>query len=235
MGDRTAQLTVEVPNMEKALAQARQIATRGGGYVSVSNTHIETVNDQDRMVADLTIQVRSDTADQTRRDLRALGKVTTENSGSQDVTEEYVDLGANLRNLQASEQPNLKLIDKATQIQDVTAARADQRSRSDRAHPGSKTYLERRSTWRPSPCRCDGCRDPTATGVNGAWEPLGIAQRGWQASLNVLRATAEVVIVVAAFSWWLLPLAGLGAYLWLHRRRPAAPVAPATPATPAGA
>ena len=44
------------------------------------------------MVADLTLQVRSDAADAAMSDLRALGKVTTEASGSQDVTEEYVDL-----------------------------------------------------------------------------------------------------------------------------------------------
>ena len=49
---RTAQLNVEVSSdMESALAQVRQIATRGGGYVSASNTHVERVNDQDRMVA----------------------------------------------------------------------------------------------------------------------------------------------------------------------------------------
>src|SRR5579859_7440946 len=59
---RTAQLTVEVPDMESALARARQIASQGGGFVSASNTHIERVNDQDRMVADLTLQIRSDAA-----------------------------------------------------------------------------------------------------------------------------------------------------------------------------
>ena len=137
---RTAQLTVEVQDIESALAQARQIATRGGGFVSASSTHVERVNDQDRMVADITLQVRSDVADSTVSDLRALGKVTTENSGSQDVTEEYVDLTSNLRNLQASETAILKLMDKASQIQDVpgAAARADQCARSDRAHSGSQ-------------------------------------------------------------------------------------------------
>src|SRR5262249_37194497 len=56
---RTAQLTVEVPDIDQALAAARSIASRAGGFVSASNTHVERVNDQDRMVADLTLQVRS--------------------------------------------------------------------------------------------------------------------------------------------------------------------------------
>ena len=99
------------------------------------------------MVADLTLQVRSDAADATVSDLRALGKVTTETSGSQDVTEEYVDLGSNLRNLQASETAILKLMDKATQIQDVLALQRELtnvRGQIERIQ-GRKTYLERRS------------------------------------------------------------------------------------------
>ena len=35
----------------------------------------------------------------------------------------------------------------------------------------------------------------------------------------MLRGAAEVLIVVAAFSWWLVPFVGLGGYLWLQRRR----------------
>src|SRR5690242_19107253 len=65
---RTAQLTVEVQSIESALAQARSIASKGGGFVSASNTHVE----QDHMVADLTLDVRSDSADSVISDLRAL-------------------------------------------------------------------------------------------------------------------------------------------------------------------
>src|SRR5258708_26078610 len=67
---RTAQLTVQVTDMESALAQARQIATRGGGFVSASNTRVEKINDQDRMVADLTLQSRNHPADSTPSALR---------------------------------------------------------------------------------------------------------------------------------------------------------------------
>ncbi|HEV7666799.1 MAG TPA: DUF4349 domain-containing protein, partial [Chloroflexota bacterium] len=73
---RTAQMTVEVGDMESALGKVRAIASRGGGFVSASNTRVEKVNDQDRTVADLTIQVRSDAVDSALSDLRGLGKVT---------------------------------------------------------------------------------------------------------------------------------------------------------------
>src|ERR1700726_5020074 len=138
------------------------------------------------MVADLTLQVRGDAADSTLSDLRALGKVTTEASGSQDVTEEYVDLGSNLRNLQASESAILKLMDKATQIQDVLSLQRELtnvRGQIERIQ-GRKTYLERRSDMATITL---SLRLPplatTAGPLNGAWDPAGVAERGWQASL----------------------------------------------------
>ena len=67
----------------------------------------------------------------------------------------------------------------------------------------------------------------------GAWDPAAIASRGWQASLALLRGLAEVVIVVVAFSWWLVPFVALGAYFILNRRRTPAAAAPAPTPTPA--
>lgn len=230
---RTAQLTVQVTDMESALAQARQIATRGGGFVSASNTRVEKVNDQDRMVADLTLQVRSDAADATLSDLRNLGKVTTETSGSQDVTEEYVDLTSNLRNLQASESAILKLMDKATQIQDVLALQRELtnvRGQIERIQ-GRKTYLERRSDM--ATITLSLRLPPVDAPRTGGWDPLGVAARGWQASLTVLRGAAEALIVIVAFSWWLVPFVAAGAYIWLHRRRTPAPATPSA-APPTG-
>lgn len=231
---RTAQLTVEIPdsNMEQALAQARAIATRGGGFVSASNTHIERQNDQDRMVADLTLQVRSDAADSALSDLRALGKVTSETSGSQDVTDEYVDLDSNLRNLQASESAILKLLDRANQIQDIISLErelSNVRGQIERIQ-GRKKYLERRTdmatitlSFRLPPVQAS---QPLS---GAAWDPFAVAQRGWLASLTLLRGVAEAVIVAIAFSWWLVPIVALGAYVWSHRRRPTPPPAPAAP------
>ena len=230
---RTAQLAVEVGDMEQALAQARSIASRGGGFVSASNTHVEKVNDQDRMVADLTLQVRSDAADGALSDLRALGRVTSETSGSQDVTDEYVDLNSNLRNLQASESAILKLMDRATQIQDVLSLQRELtnvRGQIERIQ-GRKTYLERRTDMATITLslRLPPAQDSKPI-AGGAWDPFAVAQRGWQASLTLLRGVAEAVIIVVAFSWWLVPFIALGAYAWLHRRRPTAPTAPAAPA-----
>ena len=98
--------------------------------------------------------------------------MTTEASGSQDVTEEYVDLGANLRNLQASESAILKLMDKATQIQDVLALQRELtnvRGQIERIQ-GRKTYLERRIGHghdHPVAAPADQSRRPSRPGQPG--------------------------------------------------------------------
>ena len=231
---RTAQLTVEVADIGKALGVARDIAARGDGFVSNSNTRTERVNDQDRMLADLTIQVRSIAVDSVISELRGLGNVTSETSGSQDVTEEYVDLGSNLRNLQATESAILKLMDKATQIQDVLSLQRELtniRGQIERIQ-GRRRFLEHRTDMATITLALRPLGSSAPQPVAG-WDPLAVAQRGWQASLNLLRGVVDVVIIAIAFSWWLVPFVALGAYLFVQRRRPAPPAAqPAPPAAP---
>ncbi len=219
---RDATLTIEATDVGQAVADARQIAQQAGGYVSASSSHTERVDDQDQLVVDLTLQVRSDSTDATLTGLRALGTVSTESSTSQDVTEEYVDLDANLRNLRASETAILGLMDKATRIDDVLSLQRELtnvRGQIERLQ-GRQRYLERRSdmstiTLSLRPTGASQAR-PTAT----SFDPLATAQRGWQASLNLLRSVAEVVLISLAFSWWLVPPVALFAYLWTRRRRP---------------
>jgi hypothetical protein len=163
--------------------------------------------------------VRADALDSTLQALRGLGKVESETSSSQDVTEEYVDLDANLRNLQASESAILRLMDRAQRIEDVISLQRELtnvRGQIERIQ-GRKTYLERRTDMATVSLSLHLPPAETASAPAG-FDPLGLARRGWNASLNLLRGVAEVAIVVAAFSWWLVPFVGIGAYLFLHRR-----------------
>jgi hypothetical protein len=229
---RNAQLAIEVSDVEGTIGQVRQIAQQSGGFVSASNTRIETSNGQERHVAELTIQVPSEDVDATLSALRGLGKVSTETSGSQDVTEEYVDLDSNLRNLQASESAILRLMDRAERIEDVVSLQRELtqiRGQIERIQ-GRKRYLERRTDMATISL---SLRLPPGEGSQpgGVWNPLTYAQRGWQASLTVLRVVAEVALVVLAFSWWLIPILALAGYIVLQRRRPRA----APPAAPADA
>lgn len=219
---RNASLSVEVQDIESALARARAIASQDGGFVSSSDTHVDQTNSQQQYVAQLTLQVRSDAADSAMSDLRALGKVTSESSNSQDVTDQYVDLDSNLRNLQASEAALVKLMDQATSVSDVLTVQRELtnvRGQIERIQ-GRKNYLQGHTDMATISL---SLQLPATTSETGnAWDPLASAQRGWHASLTVLRGVGTVLIEVIAFGWWLLPVVGLGVYAW-RRRRPASP------------
>src|SRR5207245_11159999 len=134
-------------------------------------------------------------------------KGTGETSGSQDVTDEYVDLDSNLRNLQASESAILKLMDRATQIQDVLSLQRELtnvRGQIERIQ-GRKTYLERRSDMATITLslRLPPAQDSKPLS-GGAWDPFAVAQRGWQSSLMLLRGVAEAVVIVVGLSWWVV-------------------------------
>jgi hypothetical protein len=212
---RNAKLALRVDDVDQAVDRARQVAQAGGGFVSGSNTRLE----QDRTVADLTLQVRADALDATLQALRGLGKVDSETSSSQDVTEEYVDLDANLRNLQASESAILRLMDRAERIEDIISLQRELtnvRGQIERIQ-GRKTYLERRTDMATVSLSLHLPPADNASAAGG-FDPLAVARRGWNASLAVLRGAAELAIVVAAFSWWLVPFLGIAAYFFLHRR-----------------
>ncbi len=191
----------------------RQIAGKHGGFVASSNTHVERSGDADRTVATLTIQVRADGYDAAMTELRGIAtKVDGEVGTSQDVTEEYVDLDANLRNLQATEARLSALMEKAQNLQDVLVIQRELtnvRSQIERIQ-GRKQFLERRSDFSQITVNLALAATAAPTPAAG-WDPLAPAQRGWASSLRVLRGIADVLILAAAFGWWLVPFLTLAA------------------------
>lgn len=217
---RTAQLTLTVENVEETLAAARRVANQAGGFVSQSETRFEG----ERMLATLTLQVPAAQFDAVVQELRGLAvKVESERSSSQDVTEEYVDLQAQLTNLEATEARLRSVLEQATRVEDILSIQREitqVRNQIERIK-GRMNYLQKRTDFSSITLTL---MPPGVTpkGVDGAWDPLETIERAWAASLRLLRGFAEVVLTVVVFFWWLLPLAVLLWPLWravLARRR----------------
>ncbi len=68
--------------------------------------------------------------------------------------------------------------------------------------------------------------------ADAAWDPSGVAGRAWSASLTILQGLGTVVITVAVFGWWLLPLLLVAWLVYRRYRRPAPARPAATPPTP---
>ena len=69
--------------------------------------------------ASITIRVPADAYDNVLAQLDGVGKFDSQSSMTSDVTEEFTDLEARLRNLEATEARYLELLQKATTIPDI--------------------------------------------------------------------------------------------------------------------
>ena len=110
---RTVNMDVVVMNISSSLDSISALATNLGGWVVSSRLSPPT----DGFIS---IRVPAESVDQAIDELRTLAEeVKSENSTSRDVTEEYVDLQARLRNLQATEQALLALMERTAKVEEL--------------------------------------------------------------------------------------------------------------------
>jgi len=214
---RTATLQIQVKDVAPSLDTVRNMAGAHGGYVSQSESRLEGEN----TVATITLQVPVREFDNVIAKLRKVGiKTLGENVSSSDVTEEYTDLQSQLRNLQATEQRMLVLMQKAERIEDILALDREMRQIQGEIErtQGRLNYLGKRSEMSTITVSLypEAAAVAPLTKPAEAWDPVQVAQRAWEASLELLSGIASAVITVAVFMWWAIPFLLLAA--WLARR-----------------
>ncbi len=227
---RTSVVQMTVDDVEAALASIRAITLGVDGYVASSQSQYVG----DKQTATIAVQVPAVQFDSVLNQVRKLGvKVTSENTTTQDVTEQYVDLQSQINNLKAAEASEVRLLDKATTMSDILAIQRELtslRGQIEQAQ-GKINYLQRKSDYSSLTVQLtpvSAAVEPQAT--TSAWQPLRTITRAWQASLQTISTVADVVLAVVVFLWWLIPFVVLGIWFWRRQRR-RAPRAPA-PAGP---
>jgi len=142
---RTAEIALVVSDVAIALDQVADLAEGFGGYV-VSSTRWK--EEEIRFVGIITIRVPAEDFGEVMDVLRGLAvDVTHEETSAQDVTEEYIDLGAKLKNLEATEDQLLRLMEKAEKVEDILGIQRElSKTRGEiEQTKGRMQYLERTS------------------------------------------------------------------------------------------
>ena len=137
-----ASVSMEVDEVPVAVAQVRTTAESLGGFVG----QLSSSGGPERQQSTMTIRVPQAEFFTALEHIKSLGKVRSENVGSEDVTERFIDLEARLRSALREEESLLSLLDKANQVSEIlTIERELSRIRSDieRAQ-GQLNFLERR-------------------------------------------------------------------------------------------
>jgi hypothetical protein len=108
---RTAELGLVIPpdSFDERFAQVVDVASAHRGFVANSTTRERSGN--------VTMRVPAANFDPALRDLRGLGDVEVQTIQGRDVTAEYVDLRARLRIAKSRREVLLRLMDRATSIE----------------------------------------------------------------------------------------------------------------------
>lgn len=114
---KTGALSVVVKDVPASIKSIIALAEKSGGFVVESNTY----KSGNAPYGVVTIRIPSKIFDEGVGDIKALGEVVSENIQGTDVTEEYVDLDSQLKNLRAAEEQFLAIMKQATKISDILA------------------------------------------------------------------------------------------------------------------
>jgi len=113
---RTSSIDLIVQKPADAVEKIRRLAEGMGGFLVTS----ETSGGQDASSGSLTVRVPAARFEEARTEIRKLGlRVESERIEAQDVTRQYVDQEANLRNLRAEEAQYLAILKRAGTVKDT--------------------------------------------------------------------------------------------------------------------
>ncbi|MBQ1025068.1 DUF4349 domain-containing protein [Micromonospora sp. C95] len=231
----TGSLRVQVENVDNAARDAAAAATRAGGFVGGDQRRSSDAD----AVADLELRVPAERFYAVVEELAGLGKPERREIGTQDVTEETIDLDARITSQRARVESARRLLAQADSISDLVSIENElARREADLASLEAKkrrlsdlTALSTITVTLVGP----GVTVPDEENQIGFLVGL---KGGWQVFLASM--TILLTVLGAVLPWLLAFGVPLGALWWLARRRrrnrPAVPalVAPVGAPPPPG-
>jgi len=206
---KTGSMTLEVENITETMDEVAKMADELNGYVVSSHKY-----DYERRVEGrITIRVPFEKFEEAFARLRQLATaVLYETTTAKDVTEEYVDLEAQLSNLQATEAQYLALLEKAENVEEMLMVQrelAKVRGEIEQIE-GRMKYLEQ--TSETSLVEVDL---QETKGLAEPWSASAALKAAVRGLTTFGRGLATVLIWLGIFCWvWVPPLV-----IWLRRRR----------------
>jgi hypothetical protein len=238
LGDRivrTADITLQVKKgrFDAAWADAYLLADRFGGQVMSSSrgtpspqpiplqqdSSTQSSGARQPNFGDITIRFPAERFVAATNALRGLGLVQADNTTSQDVSQEYVDLQSRLRNLRAERDVFLALFDRASTIRDTLAVQAQLTNVEGQIEQitGRIKYLDARTTFSTVTVHLG---EPGAIVTTPVDEGPSFAAAWDTARMGLVRIAGAALILAL----WLTPfaiLSLLGLALWRRTRGPA--------------
>jgi len=218
----TGNISLIVKDAEEGLEEVEAIAKDMGGYVVNSNSWRQ----DDQLRANLTIRVSAEEFDTAMARLEDLAiKVEHRNVSTEDVTEEYTDLDARLRNLEATETELLELLtevrERTSKAEDVLAVHREITNIRGQIEQlkGRMQYLEKMTAM--ATINIELVPDALARPIVVAgWRPSGTAANALRSLVRTLQSIVEAAIWLIIYVLPTLVVIAIPfAILWMIWRR----------------
>lgn len=198
----SVELTVE--SVDEAFEEVRGVVDQAGGYLASSTFSGRDESQRARM----TVRVPAEKFDQVIADLRNMAlEVESVSTSSQDVTEEFTDLEASLRNLRAVEAQYLTLLGEAGNIGEILEVQDrlnGVRYELERVQ-GRLNLLENQTSLATLEI---GLYPESSAFATEPSSGFGAEVReAWESSLDFIATAGTGVVVALVWSWWLIPFA----------------------------
>jgi len=204
-------LTVLKP--DEAAEKARLLAERLGGYIETS------ARGADSPFASLSIRIPVARLEEAKIEIRKLAvRIETEQTQAEDVTKQYVDTEARLRNLRAQEAQYLELLKHAASVSDTleVSEKLDSVRSAIEELQAEFAALSKRVETVAVVLTLRAQSDVKVLGLD--WRPLfraKLAVRGAIESLGEYCATMFAIIVrIPVIALWLITLVALASVAW---------------------
>ncbi len=218
---RTADLALIVTDVARAADSVRTIVQRRGGFVEKSSFQ---ENVQRQRSGQMVVRVPSAGIDGAIAELKRLAvRVSRENVEARDVTRDYMDMDAALRNMRAEEDQYLSILKRASKIQDTldtTEKIQNVRGRIDKLQ-GELNYLRGQVDMSAITIALEPEAQAQVAGIY--WRPLVNAR---VALHDMLEGMGEWVDAIVAFAInlpliavWVVTILFAIAVLWRLGRR----------------
>jgi len=170
----------------------------------------------------ITIQVPSKNFNEAMEYFKSIAKkVTNESVSGRDVTEEYTDLNARLRNLEATEDQLLEIMERSGEVSDVLEVQRELSSTREEIErtKGRMQYLEQRVEMSTINLYLALSEELLPLPDVDRWQPLYVAQEAWISLLGSLRSIVYALIWISIYGLFLALLPFFIIWIVVRKKR----------------
>jgi hypothetical protein len=221
---RNAELDLEADSPEQAQEKITSIAEMKGGFVVESNQSMSDIKANSRDIVTMTVRVPSDKFGEALDEVRKTSsRVVTETVKGEDVTEEFIDVEAQLKAKKALEAQFMEIMKRASRVEEaleVQSELADVRGEIEKVE-GRKRFLENKSSLSTIKIRLQTAQ-VIAAATHGFGERfVGAFDAGMSVATNFVLGMMTFFVAVLPFALFIgLPTLFVFRYFWRRQVRP---------------